>query len=76
MDSCQDLEQRFVLLRYVFAPDVAVYFDAEVDLDSMSLSSHLKKKEEKQHEIGLVTIIFYILGTIIWISDPTCSSIL
>ena len=46
------------MLRYVFAPDVAVYFDAEVDLDSMSLSSHLKKKEEKQHEIGLVTIIF------------------
>ena len=45
------------MLRYVFAPDVAVYFDAEVDLDSMSLSSHLKK-EEKQNEIGLVKIIF------------------
>ena len=51
LDSCQDLERRFVLLRYVFAPDVAVYFDAEVDLDSMSLSSHLKK-EEKQNETG------------------------
>ena len=75
MDSCQDLERRFVLLRYAFAPDVAVYFDAEVDLDSMSLSSHLKK-EENQHEIGLVKIIFYIPGIIIWISDPTCSSIL